>query len=125
MAKEDDALKTVLETIKFLENFPVFDAGRERAGDLKLQQAGKARIKKFFEKKQGRDTAGVVAINSKGEIVAGTSTGGTPFKLSGRVGDSPIVRAGFYADDVFGGASATGWGEGFFKWGSPGWLWTF
>jgi len=44
-----------------------------------------------------------------------TSTGGTPNKLPGRVGDSPIIGAGAYADNYLGGASSTGWGESLMK----------
>lgn len=57
------------------------------------------------------DTVGAVALDKKGHFAAATSTGGTPRKLPGRVGDSPIVGAGAYADNQSGAASATGWGE--------------
>jgi beta-aspartyl-peptidase (threonine type) len=57
------------------------------------------------------DTVGCVAVDAHGTIAAGTSTGGTRFKPAGRVGDSPIIGAGVYADNLLGGASATGWGE--------------
>ncbi|MDG6929115.1 MAG: isoaspartyl peptidase/L-asparaginase [Nitrososphaerota archaeon] len=57
------------------------------------------------------DTVGAVAVDSAGGVAAATSTGGTPFKLPGRVGDSPIPGAGFYAVDGRGAASATGTGE--------------
>lgn len=59
----------------------------------------------------GHDTVGVVALDSAGKIAAGTSTSGMALKLPGRVGDSPLVGAGFYADDVSGAAVATGCGE--------------
>jgi beta-aspartyl-peptidase (threonine type) len=55
-------------------------------------------------------TVGAVAMDDKGLIAAGTSTGGTRGKLPGRVGDSPIIGAGTYANE-FGGASASGVGE--------------
>jgi beta-aspartyl-peptidase (threonine type) len=58
------------------------------------------------------DTVGAVARDSKGHVAAATSTGGTLLKLPGRVGDSPIVGCGLYADDRLGAASSTGWGEG-------------
>jgi beta-aspartyl-peptidase (threonine type) len=45
----------------------------------------------------------------------GTSTGGTQNKHAGRVGDTPIIGAGTYADDIVGGSSATGWGEGILR----------
>jgi len=60
-------------------------------------------------------TVGAVALDVHGCIVAGTSTGGTQHKHPGRVGDTPIIGAGTYADDLVGGASATGWGEGILR----------
>ncbi len=56
-------------------------------------------------------TVGAVALDSNGRIAAGTSTGGLPGKRPGRVGDSPLIGCGFYADSASGGASATGHGE--------------
>ena len=55
-------------------------------------------------------TVGAVAIDSHGNIAAGTSTGGVPGKTSGRIGDSAIIGAGTFAS-ALGGASATGHGE--------------
>lgn len=57
------------------------------------------------------DTIGIVEVDRRGRIAAGTSTTGLFMKLPGRVGDSPIVGAGLYADDRVGGATATGMGE--------------
>jgi N4-(beta-N-acetylglucosaminyl)-L-asparaginase len=50
-----------------------------------------------------------------GHFVAASSTSGLGYKLPGRVGDSPIVGAGIYADDEAGAAGATGWGEDLWK----------
>lgn len=61
------------------------------------------------------DTVGAVAMDAQGRIAAATSTGGTPRKWPGRVGDSPIPGAGAYADNQAGGISATGWGESILK----------
>ena len=61
------------------------------------------------------DTVGCVAVDQAGHLAAGTSTGGTPNKMPGRVGDVPMVGCGFYADDQIGGASSTGWGESIAK----------
>lgn len=61
------------------------------------------------------DTVGCVALDVDGHVAAGTSTGGTPNKMPGRVGDVPMVGCGFYADDELGGASSTGWGEAIAK----------
>lgn len=57
------------------------------------------------------DTVGAVAVDATGHLAAGTSTGGTPFKVPGRVGDVPCVGAGLYAEDALGAASSTGEGE--------------
>ena len=60
-------------------------------------------------------TVGAVAINSKGQIAAATSTGGMSNKMNGRIGDAPIIGAGTLADDNLGGVSGTGWGEAFMR----------
>jgi L-asparaginase / beta-aspartyl-peptidase len=60
-------------------------------------------------------TVGAVAVDAKGRIAAGTSTGGTTNKMPGRVGDSPILGAGTYADDRACGVSCTGTGELFMR----------
>jgi isoaspartyl peptidase/L-asparaginase-like protein (Ntn-hydrolase superfamily) len=59
-------------------------------------------------------TVGCVALDETGALAAGTSTGGTNGKLSGRVGDSPIVGAGVWADSRV-GVSCTGVGEYFLR----------
>ncbi len=58
----------------------------------------------------GADTVGCIAVDSKGNIAATSSTGGISKKLPGRVGDSPVMGAGAFANEVC-GATATGWGE--------------
>jgi beta-aspartyl-peptidase (threonine type) len=59
----------------------------------------------------GHGTVGAVAIDINGHIASATTTGGSPHKLKGRVGDVPVYGAGGYSDDRAGGASATGVGE--------------
>lgn len=56
-------------------------------------------------------TVGAVAMDREGNIAAATSTGGITGKLPGRVGDSPILGSGTYADNEFGGVSTSGHGE--------------
>jgi len=60
---------------------------------------------------QSGGTVGAAAVDRAGHVAAATSTGGTFFKLPGRIGDSAIIGAGTYADDALGAASATGDGE--------------
>ncbi len=60
-------------------------------------------------------TVGAVALDSRGRLFAATSTGGTCCKLPGRVGDSPLIGCGCYADSELGGVSCTGYGEAIMK----------
>ena len=60
-------------------------------------------------------TVGVVALDRQGNIAAGTSTGGLTAKMWGRVGDSPIIGAGTYADNRSCAVSGTGTGEYFIR----------
>ncbi|MCK5775768.1 MAG: isoaspartyl peptidase/L-asparaginase [Bacteroidales bacterium] len=69
--------------------------------------------KKLKQEKYG--TVGCVALDKQGHITAGTSTGGMTMKMPGRVGDSPIIGAGTYADNGSCGISATGHGEFFMR----------
>lgn len=66
-------------------------------------------------KAPGHDTVGVIARDAQGHLAVGTSTGGMAQKLPGRVGDSPLIGSGAYADDLLGAASATGVGEDLMK----------
>jgi beta-aspartyl-peptidase (threonine type) len=59
----------------------------------------------------GGGTVGAVALDRNGTTAAATSTGGTPGKLPGRVGDSALIGCGTYADSSLGGVSCTGDGE--------------
>lgn len=77
-------------------------------------------LKRIQEKeRQEKDskfgTVGCVVLDKQGDIVAGTSTGGMTNKKWGRVGDSPIIGAGTYANNATCGVSSTGWGEFFIR----------
>ncbi len=60
-------------------------------------------------------TVGAVALDKYGNLAAGTSTGGMAYKMYGRVGDTPIIGAGTYANNDTCAVSATGWGEYFIR----------
>lgn len=70
-----------------------------------------ARVLAGREPSHGGSTVGAVARDIHGQLAAATSTGGLIGKRKGRVGDSPILGAGTYADNALGAASATGAGE--------------
>ena len=60
-------------------------------------------------------TVGAVALDTHGNLAAGTSTGGMTGKRWSRIGDSPVIGAGTYADNRSCAVSATGWGEYFIR----------
>lgn len=98
-----------------------FQTKRRRAQLARIQAGSKAAAlsedsSDLFDaddKKLG--TVGAVAIDRLGNIAAATSTGGMTNKRFGRVGDSPIIGAGTYADNSACGVSATGHGEYFIR----------
>jgi beta-aspartyl-peptidase (threonine type) len=61
------------------------------------------------------DTVGAIALDSRGDLAAATSTGGTLNKTPGRVGDSSLIGCGCYADNLSAAVSLTGWGEPIMK----------
>jgi L-asparaginase / beta-aspartyl-peptidase len=71
--------------------------------------------RKRQELQHGADTVGAVARDSDGRLAVAVSTGGINGKLPGRIGDSPVPGAGFYADDRFGAVCGTGKGEAFLR----------
>ena len=80
------------------------------------------RYQQYLDRKKNEEkpeqkfgTVGAVALDQYGNIAAGTSTGGMSNKKYGRVGDSPIIGAGTYANNKTCAVSATGWGEFFIR----------
>jgi len=69
------------------------------------------RMLRLYRQMLGEETVGAVARDRRGTLAAGTSTGGIAFMLPGRVGDSPLIGCGIYADDEVGAVSLTGLGE--------------
>ena len=85
---------------------------RERTAWLRCRE-GNHESAFHFGHKHG--TVGAVARDSRGRIAAATSTGGTCCKFPGRIGDSPLIGCGCYADAEAGGVSCTGHGEAIMK----------
>ena len=69
----------------------------------------------LFAPAVSHDTVGAVALDGRGNIAAGTSTGGTLSKAPGRLGDSSLIGCGCYADNDTAAVSTTGWGEPIMK----------
>jgi beta-aspartyl-peptidase (threonine type) len=73
----------------------------------------RAALRKGLRRHHG--TVGAVALDRRGDLAAATSTGGYTGKLPGRVGDTPLIGAGTYADNSSCAVSGTGWGEAFIR----------
>jgi beta-aspartyl-peptidase (threonine type) len=78
----------------------------------RTQALGESKLDVFSA---SHDTVGAVALDSKGNLAAATSTGGTLNKTPGRVGDSSLIGCGCYADNQSAAVSTTGWGEPIMK----------
>jgi beta-aspartyl-peptidase (threonine type) len=121
MEKSDTVLLVGLGATRFAKEHGIATCGqdalitgREIARWRKAQASGggsPARRKGTPGRSSPGDTVGAVALDAKGTIASGTSTGGTPNKHQGRVGDSALIGCGTYADNAVGGVSSTGWGE--------------
>ncbi|XP_061424861.1 isoaspartyl peptidase/L-asparaginase-like isoform X2 [Lethenteron reissneri] len=72
-------------------------------------------VRALFSSERAHDTVGAVALDARGDVACATSTGGITNKMPGRVGDSPIVGCGGYADNAVGAVSTTGHGESIMK----------
>jgi beta-aspartyl-peptidase (threonine type) len=81
----------------------------------KAKQAGEKKKTSALRRAEEHGTVGAVALDQAGNLAAGTTTGGTVMKMPGRVGDSPIIGAGTYANNASCAVSATGTGEYFMR----------
>jgi beta-aspartyl-peptidase (threonine type) len=91
---------------------PEWFATPERRHQLELMRA---QGDDYFDEALKYGTVGAVAVDSHGHVAAATSTGGITGKRWARIGDSPMIGAGTYADDRSGAVSATGSGEYFIR----------
>lgn len=103
---------------------PVFFSTQERRQQLHNAQAGEGKVVLDHDGQTNGDpidpdrkygTVGAVALDSAGNLAAATSTGGMTNKKAGRVGDSPIIGAGCYANNQTVAVSCTGTGEIFMR----------
>jgi beta-aspartyl-peptidase (threonine type) len=89
------------------ENLGELDSAPQRLAGVRLSGA--------VDDEHRHGTVGAVAVDGAGHVAAATSTGGIAAKYPGRIGDTPLVGCGFYAEDGLGGVSSTGHGEDFIR----------
>jgi beta-aspartyl-peptidase (threonine type) len=97
------------------EEWFMTDYRREQLERIRAEAAGETASVTTDWRDSWFSTVGAVALDRGGNLAAGTSTGGTANKQFGRVGDSPIIAAGTYADNSSCAVSATGHGEFFIR----------
>ncbi|RYF07514.1 MAG: isoaspartyl peptidase/L-asparaginase [Comamonadaceae bacterium] len=92
------------------------DAAQARQSGAVLDHDGAAALaSRAIDEDRKMGTVGAVALDAHGHLAAATSTGGMTNKRPGRVGDSPLIGAGTYADDRTAAVSCTGHGESFIR----------
>ena len=94
---------------------PSYFFTQERYDALQRAKAGEKVEQEKIDVDKKHGTVGCVALDKEGNLAAGTSTGGMTNKRYNRLGDSPIIGAGTYADNATCGVSCTGWGEFFIR----------
>ena len=87
----------------------------ERAREREKEKSNKTAFYDPFIKDEKFGTVGCAALDKEGNLAAGTSTGGMSNKKYNRIGDSPIIGAGTYANNKTCAISSTGWGEYFIR----------
>lgn len=114
-----DGAEKLVDIFKLERRNPVTQArAKQYEQQKKLLLEGKTELhklvnlaKKYPQLFETCDTVGAVALDKEGNVAAATSTGGFALKLAGRIGDSPLIGCGNYADNLVGACSATGFGE--------------
>ena len=110
---EDNGLEIVDPEYFYTENrFRAMERARDRE---KSKESNKTAFYDTFIKDEKFGTVGCVALDKDGNLAAGTSTGGMSNKKWNRIGDSPIIGAGTYANNKTCAVSSTGWGEYFIR----------
>ncbi len=92
-----------------------FTKSRWESLQRKKKKKKEEQAKEQKEKSKKFGTVGAVALDKQGNLAGGTSTGGMTYKRYGRIGDSPIIGAGTYANNRTCAVSSTGWGEYFIR----------
>jgi beta-aspartyl-peptidase (threonine type) len=108
MDETDHVLLVGPMATKFARHFKM---ERYRIGTRPRRLSYGTMLKRITSARNRHGTVGAVALDRTGTVAAGASTGGIDLMLPGRVGDTPIIGCGVYADNEAGAVSMTGWGE--------------
>ncbi len=115
MEKTDHVLVISSHASKLAKHFGLeqFEFSRKSQSQHRapLVRTRNAKTLKLYKNMASYDTVGAVALDKFGTLAAGASTGGVSVMLPGRVGDSPLIGSGVYADNEAGAVSMTGLGE--------------
>ncbi|NEV92670.1 isoaspartyl peptidase/L-asparaginase [Psychroflexus sp. YR1-1] len=104
-----------LHDLEFVENSYFITEGRKKALEASKAKEQGLSSNEFYLSNEKFGTVGCAALDKEGNLAAGTSTGGMTNKKYGRIGDSPIIGAGTYANNKTCAISATGHGEYFIR----------
>lgn len=116
LAKGKSSLDAVEAAVRVLEDDPTFNAGKDYFfTQQRWDELINAKKSSQANAVVGIGTVGAVAVDGNRDVAAATSTGGLTNKLVGRVGDSPIIGAGTYANNRTLAVSCTGIGEVFIR----------
>ncbi len=94
---------------------PVIAAPTSPDMPTRASAAARAEIAPIHSDGHKHGTVGAVAVDTRGDVAAGASTGGIGAKHPGRIGDTPLVGCGYCAENGLGGVSSTGHGEDFIR----------
>jgi len=115
MEKTDHVLVISSHASKLAQHFGLeqleFSRKSQSQHRAPLVRTRNAKTLKLYKNMAAYDTVGAVALDKVGTLAAGASTGGVSLMLPGRVGDSPLIGSGVYADNEAGAVSMTGLGE--------------
>ena len=119
MDETDHVLLVGQPALHFARHFGLARAprgkGTFRKASAKRRDIPNKKTLTLFRKMIHYGTVGALALDQFGNLAAGASTGGVPMMLPGRVGDSPLIGSGVYADNKAGAISMTGLGEGIIR----------
>jgi beta-aspartyl-peptidase (threonine type) len=104
-----------LHDLEFVENSYFITERRKKALESSKAREEGLSSNEFYLSNEKYGTVGCAALDKEGNLAAGTSTGGMTNKKFGRIGDSPIIGAGTYANNKTCAISATGHGEYFIR----------